>query len=327
MGTSKAIARQNVGMARQVWNKGVYWVARPWTSVALTACVVYALTSLPTDGARDGGVSGVGRMLERSVVFLVERASGLSGVGKGGRGGKVVVYGGPQNIAMFVARRSAVEATEGGKAVLQAIGEDIGSSTGVAGSNRQGVAEQNADAMRDIRAQFIIIDPDVVSMDLATQLLSQRPMDIGTVSVLLTPLKQGMLWPTRADHGLFVRSPTTWSREEQLAARGSFARYLQRMPGKALPVVGRKIEEGMDTRIMWSGYALNCVTLIVIGAWCISITWVLPGSAWRVRRARAKGVCASCGYSLVGLESARMAGNKHDNATATCPECGRKNNA
>jgi hypothetical protein len=70
-----------------------------------------------------------------------------------------------------------------------------------------------------------------------------------------------------------------------------------------------------QSRRLWSGYAINLVTLLCIAAFVRSLWWVKTArqflaSARRRSRVR-KALCTHCGYSIAGLTS------------AMCPECGR----
>jgi hypothetical protein len=282
-----APARGKTRLAWRACSRAVRVVARPWVWAVLTALVIADVSSLPSDIVRDGAVSAVGRA--RAAVARVAWSSLASALGRGGGGGGggsgdawlAGTFGGPQMVSVFVARST-------------------GSVTG-----------------------FEILDPDVESMDRITRLLSTRPMDIAPVSLLATPVRRGAWAATRESHDVFLRVPRGdnggWSDGDVSRAREELARWLEASPGAALPRIGRAIREGRDERVVWSGYARNVASGAVAAAWAASWAWMLPGSAWRVRRALARGECPRCGYALAGVRAGGVGGK----AGTTCPECGR----
>ncbi len=74
------------------------------------------------------------------------------------------------------------------------------------------------------------------------------------------------------------------------------------------------------SRILWSGYFLNAVTLAAVLLLATSLaTFTRWRRSRRVRRAFAKGLCPGCRYSLVGTPAS--------GALTTCPECGDQSRA
>lgn len=246
----------------------------------LSVLVVADVSSLPSDVVRYGEVSAAGRARAAVAHAVYHMVRRAQGVPVWA--GRMTQWsGGPQMVSVFVARSN-------------------GSVTG-----------------------FEILDPDVESMDRITRLLSERPMDIAPVSLFVTPVRRGAWAPTRESHEVFLRAPrgdgNGWTDGEVSRAREELARWLEASPGAALPRVGRAIREGRDERVVWSGHARNVASVMIGAAWVVSWSWVMPWSAWRVRRALARGECPRCGYALAGVPEGGRAGE----VGVRCPECGR----
>ncbi len=67
----------------------------------------------------------------------------------------------------------------------------------------------------------------------------------------------------------------------------------------------------VESKILWSGYLHNTLTLLCLTLLLNSLRWVSHIPEYiRARRRAARGQCPQCGYPLAGL------------TTPTCPECG-----
>jgi hypothetical protein len=162
-------------------------------------------------------------------------------------------------------------------------------------------------------------DPDDESWDFVSRTLASDPGNALRIHYRPEIVRSGFWAITHQvdHHRLEFQFGSNFSEQEKAEARTRFLAFaaptLPWVPDDVFAALGRDEPINRPTILYW-GYALDVLTLLLAAAFVLSLRWVawIPAQirALRARHALACGRCPTCGYPLASL------------TTPICPECG-----
>jgi hypothetical protein len=162
-----------------------------------------------------------------------------------------------------------------------------------------------------------IVNPDESSWDEASRLLSERPADVQQFTYFYGVREHGVWAVTGVDEvaGLVCVGGGNFTEANHSFARFAIVEWLDaRRELRHVHASALAASDVESHAVRLTGYLHNIASVVAFVAFVCSLAWLPAAPAhWRDRRRRrdlARGLCPSCGYSVVGLNR------------PVCPECG-----